>query len=364
MEDQRAFNQMVMTEFYPTVAAPEHARDGAVVLAASRTLRLMPLPAAGSAAATPSSSGSRWSRRSASTSTSPSPRGRRARQAVAALREAALWNLEPSGHFAGERYLSFTPPAIPTPYPPARVEPLADCRRRTARGEPPPSQYAGWWNADRLAADAAAAGGGCVSEVRQYKDKNGDDGIHIDEALRTSPRLQRPHEDGGALPARAPRRDGGRVAPQPHLRLAFGALCDRSEWPDIMPTCRLENSDLAFPFRSPLNFLINVHFMQGIEGGDGTRRGVPYRPARLPREPPPRRRCATRYRRALRRRRRWRRRAAAAGAGGADRAAAGGMRCCRAARPTARCCASSGRGRATTARRCSTWRTRRTCSAA
>ena len=46
MEDQRAFNQMVMTEFYPTVAAPEHARDGAVVLAANRTLRLMPLPAA------------------------------------------------------------------------------------------------------------------------------------------------------------------------------------------------------------------------------------------------------------------------------------------------------------------------------
>ena len=185
------------------------------------------------------------------------------------LREAALWNLEPSGHFAGGRYLSFTPPAIPTPYPPARVEPLADCRRRTARGEPPPSQYAGWWNADRLAADAAAAGGSCVSEVRQYKDK-GDDGIII-EALRTSPRLQG-HMKMAARYLLA-LRDGMAVAwllnrtfVFPH----FESLCDRSEWPDIMPTCRLENSDLAFPFRSPLNFLINVHFMQGIEGGDGS----------------------------------------------------------------------------------------------
>jgi len=57
----------------------------------------------------------------------------------------------------------------------------------------------------------------------------------------------------------------------------FGCLCDRSEWPDIMPTCRLENSDLAFPFDCPLNFLLNVHFMQGVENGDGVRHGVPYR---------------------------------------------------------------------------------------
>jgi hypothetical protein len=57
----------------------------------------------------------------------------------------------------------------------------------------------------------------------------------------------------------------------------FGCLCDRSEWPDIMPTCRLENSDLEFPFDCPLNFLLNVHFMQGIEQGDGRRHGVPYR---------------------------------------------------------------------------------------
>lgn len=44
-----------------------------------------------------------------------------------------------------------------------------------------------------------------------------------------------------------------------------------------MPTCRLENSDLEFPFGCPLNFLINVHFMQGIENGVRGKRGVPYR---------------------------------------------------------------------------------------
>ena len=55
-------------------------------------------------------------------------------------------------------------------------------------------------------------------------------------------------------------------------------MCDRSEWPDIMPTCRLENSDLEFPFGCPLNFLLNVHFMQGLENGERGRAGVPYRP--------------------------------------------------------------------------------------
>ena len=57
----------------------------------------------------------------------------------------------------------------------------------------------------------------------------------------------------------------------------FGCLCDRSEWPDIMPTCRLENSDLQFPFDCPLNFLLNVHFMQGVEAPSGRYPGVPYR---------------------------------------------------------------------------------------
>ena len=57
----------------------------------------------------------------------------------------------------------------------------------------------------------------------------------------------------------------------------FGCLCDRSEWPDIMPTCRLENSDLEFPFDCPLNFLLNVHFMQGVEAPVGSYPGVPYR---------------------------------------------------------------------------------------
>ena len=119
MEDQRAFNQMVMTEFYPTVAAPEHARDGAVVLAANRTLRLMPLPAAkfcgGHTFFVQQSMEPQECFNVHVTFTEGGVHGKLWR-----LREAALWNLEPSGHFAGGRYLSFTPPAIPTPSPPAR----------------------------------------------------------------------------------------------------------------------------------------------------------------------------------------------------------------------------------------------------
>jgi hypothetical protein len=36
-----------------------------------------------------------------------------------------------------------------------------------------------------------------------------------------------------------------------------------------MPTCRLETSDLVFPFGCPLNFLLNVHFMQVSRGWGG-----------------------------------------------------------------------------------------------
>ena len=43
MEDQRGFNILVMDNFYPTVGAAD-AADGSVVLAANKTLRLMPLP--------------------------------------------------------------------------------------------------------------------------------------------------------------------------------------------------------------------------------------------------------------------------------------------------------------------------------
>ena len=46
MEDQRGFNELVMTNFYPTVAAPGHEADGAVVQAANGSLALLPLPAA------------------------------------------------------------------------------------------------------------------------------------------------------------------------------------------------------------------------------------------------------------------------------------------------------------------------------
>ena len=100
----------------------------------------------------------------------------------------------------------------------------------------------------------------------------------IDEAIAMAPRLQ------GHLKMAArylvALRDGMSIAwllNRTFVFPRFGCLCDRSEWPDIMPTCRLENSDLEFPFGCPLNFLLNVHFMQGVEQGDGHRHGVPYR---------------------------------------------------------------------------------------
>ena len=42
MEDQRAFNELVMDHFYPTRAAAGHETDGDVVLAANGTLRPTP----------------------------------------------------------------------------------------------------------------------------------------------------------------------------------------------------------------------------------------------------------------------------------------------------------------------------------
>ena len=43
MEDQRAFNELVMDHFYPTRAAAGDETDGDVVLAANGTLRRTPL---------------------------------------------------------------------------------------------------------------------------------------------------------------------------------------------------------------------------------------------------------------------------------------------------------------------------------
>uniref|UniRef100_A0A7S2G147 Nucleotide-diphospho-sugar transferase domain-containing protein n=1 Tax=Haptolina brevifila TaxID=156173 RepID=A0A7S2G147_9EUKA len=271
MEDQRGFNQLVMTNFYPTVAAPGIS-DGSVVLAANRTLRLMPLPSrrfcSGHTFFVQQSGRNDACLNVHVTFTEGGVHGKLWR-----LQEAGLWELHPKGYWDTGRYLTITPPAIPTPLPPARIEPLADCRARLAAGAAPDPRYHGWWSPK----DAETAP--CKAETPQYDDRNKDHGVTITEAHAMSPRLQ----------AHLKMADRYLVALRDGMILAyllnrtfvfpqFGCLCDRSEWPDIMPTCRLENSDLEFPFGCPLNFLLNVHFMQGLEEDNGGRHGVPYRP--------------------------------------------------------------------------------------
>ena len=289
MEDQRGFNQLVMTNFYPTVAADEAARPvsemdmtsptptfprGSVVFAANRSLLLHPLPArrfcSGHTFFVQQSG-----RRELCTNVHVTFCEGGIHGKLWRLIEAGMWSLHPKGYFDTGRFLTITPPAIPTPYPPARIEPYNQCQARQASGGAIDPVYHGWWSPGGAAAAAAAE---CKQETQQYKDKNGDMGVTITEAIAMSPRLQ------GHL-AMADRyllalRDGMSAAwllQRTFVFPRFGCLCDRSEWPDIMPTCRLENSDLEFPFDCPLNFLLNVHFMQGIENGDGVRHGVPYR---------------------------------------------------------------------------------------
>ena len=269
LEDQRGFNQLVMTNFYPTIAALG-VSDGTVVLAANHTLRLMPLPArrfcSGHTFFIQQSGHVDECLNVHVTFTEGGIHGKLWR-----LVEAGMWNLHPAGYFDTGRYLTIRPPPIPTPYPPARIEPVSQCQQRLARGGEPDPTYHGWWsppNAHKV----------CKPETQQYDDHNKDHGVTIQEAVAMSPRLQ------GHLKM-ADRyllalRDGMALAyllNRTFVFPKFGCLCDRSEWPDIMPTCRLENSDLEFPFECPLNFLINVHFMQGIENGDGVRRGVAYK---------------------------------------------------------------------------------------
>ena len=254
------------------------------------------------------------------------------------LKEAGLWNLEPTGYFEEGRYLSFTPPKVPHPLPPAAIEPYRECVARQQRGEAS-ATYDGWWAPSQPAP--------CVEPIPLYPDKNGDQGVTISEARTIAPRLQAhlaPRDRRTALHAACTLHALGTHAArtlQAHLKMAarylvalrdgmaaawllnrtfvfpmFECMCDRSEWPDVVrddlpprdpttlailhythrphhphhppllptpprstqvPTCRLENSDLEFPFGCPLNFLINVHFMQGIENGARGQRGVPYR---------------------------------------------------------------------------------------
>lgn len=268
MEDQRAFNELVMDHFYPTRAAAGHETDGDVVLAANGTLRLTPLPAAkfcGGHTFFVQQSGRPGECFNVHvTFTEGGIHGKLWR-----LKEAGLWNLEPTGYFEEGRYLSFTPPKVPHPLPPAAIEPYAECVARQQRAEAS-AMYDGWWAPSQPAP--------CVKPIPLYLDKNSDQGMTISEARTVAPRLQA-HLKMAARYLVA-LRDGMAAAwllNRTFVFPMFECMCDRSEWPDVVPTCRLENSDLEFPFGCPLNFLINVHFMQGIENGARGRRGVPYR---------------------------------------------------------------------------------------
>ena len=99
MEDQRGFNELVMTNFYPTVAAPGHEADGAVVQAANGSLALLPLPAAkfcGGHTFFVQQSGRRGACLNVHvTFTEGGVHGKLWR-----LKEAALWDLEPPGSFS------------------------------------------------------------------------------------------------------------------------------------------------------------------------------------------------------------------------------------------------------------------------
>jgi len=277
MEDQRGFNQLVMTNFYPTVAAPG-VTDGSVVLAANQSLRLLPMPArrfcSGHTFFVQQSGRNDECLNVHVTFTEGGVHGKLWR-----LQEAGLWDLHPPGYHDEGRYLTIRAPSVPTPYPPARIEPVADCNKRIAAGGAADPRYHGWWSPE------GAAKAACKPETPQYDDANKDHGVTITEAIAMSPRLQ------GHLKM-ADRylmalRDGMSLAyllNRTFVFPQFGCLCDRSEWPDVMPTCRLENSDLEFPFGCPLNFLLHVHFMPGLEKGDGVRRGVAYRPHSFLRE--------------------------------------------------------------------------------
>ncbi|KAL1522336.1 hypothetical protein AB1Y20_017328 [Prymnesium parvum] len=269
LEDQRAFNMMVMENFYPTLAAPG-VTDGSVVLAANKTLQLMPLPAGkfcgGHTFFVQQSGEARECMNVHVTFTEGGVHGKLWR-----LKEAGLWNLEPSGYFHDGRYLSFKPPRIPRPLPPKAIEPFDQCTARIRDGKPADPKYINWWS-------SAGSEKRCVKPIAQYQDKNGDQGVTIDEALAMSPRLQAHMKMADRYLTAL--RDGMSMAwilNRTFVFPKFECMCDRSEWPDIMPTCRLANSDLEFPFGCPLNFLINVHFMQGLEEGTEGRHGVPYR---------------------------------------------------------------------------------------
>ena len=198
------------------------------------------------------------------------------------LKEAGLWSLEPDGYFDTGRYLTFRPPRAPKAAPPARIEPYEACEARRASGAPPPAEFYGWWS------PPGAGVTFCAKEVAQYNDAAyGDHGTKIREAIDMSPRLQahlkladryllalrdgmiaawllrQPPRAVASAPSPAPTRSIRRPSRRRTFVFPrFECYCDRSEWPNVMPTCRLETSDLAFPFGCPLNFLINVHFMQ------------------------------------------------------------------------------------------------------
>jgi hypothetical protein len=171
MEDQRGFNQLVMTNFYPTVAADEAARPvsemdmtsptptfprGSVVFAANRSLLLHPLPArrfcSGHTFFVQQSG-----RRELCTNVHVTFCEGGIHGKLWRLIEAGMWSLHPKGYFDTGRFLTITPPAIPTPYPPARIEPYNQCQARQASGGAIDPVYHGWWSPGGAAAAAHRA---------------------------------------------------------------------------------------------------------------------------------------------------------------------------------------------------------------
>ena len=116
----------------PTVAA-KGVSDGTVVVAANRSINLFPMPAryfcSGHTFFIQQSARPEQCLNVHVTFTEGGVHGKLWR-----LQEAGLWHLHPRGYFDSGRYLTIRPPRIPTPYPPARLEPLAPTTRSAVLG--------------------------------------------------------------------------------------------------------------------------------------------------------------------------------------------------------------------------------------
>ena len=111
--DLAGFNILVMTNFYPTVAAPG-VSDGTVVVAANRSINLFPMPAryfcSGHTFFIQQSGRRERCLNVHVTFTEGGVHGKLWR-----LQEAGLWNLHPKGYFDSGRYLTIRSPPSQSP---------------------------------------------------------------------------------------------------------------------------------------------------------------------------------------------------------------------------------------------------------